>query len=325
MLEPAKAAPAISVIVPAHNAQRFLGDALASICSQSFEDFEIVVVNNGSTDATQSIITEWASRDSRLRWFNLERASLHRSLRTGVENSNGIFIARMDADDIAAPNRFRRQYDTMLSHPALGLLGTAAQAVNHSGRNLGLLRPPLTDEDINLLLPKGCPFIHSSVMMRREAYLQAGGYRPGLNLAEDYDLWFRMAAVTKMANLPEPLIKYRLHNDSLTARRGAALAVASLCAIAGATARRSGLPEPFANGTPLLREALALLGLNRPDVRLQIYRTAVARRYFTFPLPTFMKKVAAACGLKPLFRLLMKALAKTERVKIGLGSARQSL
>jgi glycosyltransferase involved in cell wall biosynthesis len=325
MLDPAKAAPAISVIVPAHNAQRFLGDALASICSQSFEDFEIVVVNNGSTDATGSIIAEWASRDSRLRWFTLEKASLHRSLRMGIANSRGDFIARMDSDDIAEPQRFRRQYDRMLSHPALGLLGTAAQAINHRGRNLMLLKPRLTDAEIKRLLPIGCPFIHSSVMMRREAYLRAGGYRPGLNIAEDYDLWFRMAAVTEMANLPEPLVKYRFHKESLSARRGAALAVASMCAIAGATARRSGHPEPFVNGTPLLREALTLLGLNRRDVRLQIFRMAVARRYFTFPLPASMKKAVTACGLKPLFRLFLKGLANTRGVRFGLSSARQSL
>src|SRR5206468_2364449 len=101
MLDSAGAAPAISVIMPAHNGQRYLSEALESICSQSFQNFELIVVNNGSTDATQSIITEWASRDPRLSWFSLEKASLHRSLRLGVEKSRGEFIARLDADDIA--------------------------------------------------------------------------------------------------------------------------------------------------------------------------------------------------------------------------------
>jgi glycosyltransferase involved in cell wall biosynthesis len=325
MLDRVGASPAISVIVPARNEQRFLGTALASICSQSFEDFEIVVVNNGSTDATQSIITEWASRDSRLRWFNLDKGSLHRSLRTGVANSRGAFIARLDADDIAAPQRFRRQYETMVSHPALGVLGSAAQAINRSGRHLGLLKPALTDAEIKRLLPHTCPFIHSSVMMRREAYLRAGGYRPGMNFAEDYDLWLRMAAVTEMANLPEALVEYRFHDDSLTARHGTALAISSLCAAAAAKARRSGRPEPFANGIPLLREALALLGRNRRDVRLEVYRTAVARRYHSFPVPVFMKDAAVACGLKRLFPLVVRSVAKTGIVRIGPGRVRESL
>jgi hypothetical protein len=124
-----------------------------------------------------------------------------------------------------------------------------------------------------------------------------------------------MAEICEFANLPEPLVKYRFHNDSLTERHGAALAVASMCAMAAAHARRLGHPEPFANGTPLLREALALLGLTRRDVRLLMYRTAVARRYFTFPLPVSMKKAAVACGLRLLFPLVLKAVAKAERVR----------
>src|SRR4051812_66389 len=95
------AAPAISVVIPAHNEARFLGQAIASICAQTFQDFEILVVNNGSTDATGSVIAEWVLRDSRVRPLNIARRSLSQSLCEGVVNSRGDFVARIDADDFA--------------------------------------------------------------------------------------------------------------------------------------------------------------------------------------------------------------------------------
>lgn len=329
MFEPSNEAPAISVIIPACNEERFLGDAIASICAQSFDDFELIVVNNGSTDATGQIISEWKSRDARVRGVSLERASLHQSLRRGVAISRANFIARIDADDMATAERLQRQYETMVSYPALGVLGTAAHIVSDSGRSMGFTKPRLTDQEIKRFLPEGCPFVHSSVMMRREVYLRAGGYRPGLNLAEDYDLWLRMALITEMANLPEPLVKYRLHKDSINGRRGVRLAVSSLCVAAAAVARQSGLPEPFANGTPLLRQALPLLGLRRRDVRLRIYRQAFERRYHAFPVPLFVKarfrRAAVACGLKPVFRFLLKALAATQKTRLSLGGVKRFL
>lgn len=327
---PAIAAPAISVVIPAYNEQQFLGNAIESICRQTFEDFELVVVNNGSTDGTGQIIAEWSARDPRVRGLTLETASLHRSLREGVAFSRGAFIARLDADDVAASDRLQRQYEAMVRNPALGLLGTAAQVIGPNGKSLGLIEHRTTDEEIKRgLTHGGCPFVHSSVMMRRDVYLQAGGYRSGLNLAEDYDLWLRMAAITEMANLPEPLVNYRLHGDSLTVRRRTGLVLSGLCAAAAVVARQSGRPEPFSNGIPVLSKALPLLGLKRRDVRLLIYRYAFERMYLMFPVPHRLKhacrRAAVACGLKPLFHLLMKGLARTDKVRARPRGARQAL
>jgi len=304
--------------MPAHNEQRFLGYAIESICGQTFDDFELVVVNNGSTDDTGKIIAEWSARDSRVRGLTLDRPSLHRSLREGVAVSRGAFIARLDADDVSDCERLQRQYAVMVRNPALGLLGTAAQVIGPNGRRMGTIEHRTTDQEIKRCLPHGCPFVHSSVMMRRDAYLQAGGYRPGLNLAEDYDLWLRMAAVTEMANLPERLVKHRLHRKSVSARRRTALALSGLCAAAAAVARQSGRPEPFSNGSPVLSKALPLLGLKRRDVRLWIYRLAFERAYVTFPLPHWLKRgcrrAAVAGGLKPLFHSFLRVLAGTGRI-----------
>jgi glycosyltransferase involved in cell wall biosynthesis len=306
--------PVISVIIPAHNEQRFLGAALASLSRQTYADFEVLVIDNGSTDATGQIIDEWSSRDARVHGLTLQTASLSRSLQEGVAQSRGTFIARLDADDIAAPERLRRQYEAMVREPELGLLGSAAQLITESGKACGLTTPPLTDHEIRLAMPTECPFVHSSVMMRRDAYLRAGGYRPGLNLAEDYDLWLRMMLVAKVANLPEALVKYRKRSDSLTVRRHVQLAMASLCVSAAAVARQTDIPEPFAQGTPVLRQALPLLGVKRSEVRAAIRREAILKWYVRLRLPSLLneglRRALIACGLKPLILHLLMPLAR---------------
>jgi glycosyltransferase involved in cell wall biosynthesis len=303
--------PAISVIIPARDEERHLGEAIASIAAQSFADFEIIVVDNGSTDGTGRIIDQWSSREPRLRAFRLEKPSLHASLCRAVLLSRAPFIARIDADDVAAPARLQRQYERMVADPDLGLLGTAAEFIDSKGRVIGFTDPPLTDPDIRGKLPTGCPFVHSSVMMRRDAYLASGGYRRGLNLAEDYDLWLRMAAVTGMANISERLVQYRLRSGSVSARRATRLAISSACVEAAEKARLAGVPEPLIGGTPLLRKALPLLGISRRDLRLRIHREAFERRYRTVPLPYSLKrrlrKLAVWLGFRPIFRSSLSA------------------
>lgn len=310
--------PAISVIIPAHDEERHLGEAIESIATQSFRDLEIIVVDNGSTDGTSRIIDHWSAREPRLRARRLDKPSLHASLCCAVEMSRAPFIARIDADDVAAPTRLQRQYETMVADRSLGLLGTAADFIDCKGRVIGYTEPPRTDRDIRSSLATGCPFIHSSVMMRREAFLEAGGYRPGLNLAEDYDLWLRMAAVTGMANLSDRLVKYRHRAGSVSVRRAARLAIASVCVEAAGKARLAGLPEPLRNGTPLLRKATPLLGLTRQDLRIRIHRGAFERYYASFPLPFLLKrrlrKFAVRLGLKPIFATTLRASVRLRAV-----------
>lgn len=305
--------PVISVIIPARDEERHLGEAIASISSQSFAGLEIIVVNNGSTDGTAEIISQWAIRDRRIRVLTLDRPSLHHSLRRAVAMSRAPFIARIDADDVAAQTRLEKQFEKMVADSALGVLGTAAELIDSAGRVIGFTEPPLTNHSIKAYLPTGCPFVHSSVMMRRSAYEKAGAYRKGLNLSEDYDLWLRMAAVTEMANLSDRLVQYRQRRGSVSARRGTRLAISSLCVEAAGKARLAGLPEPIVNGTPMLRKALPLLGKSRMDVRARIYREAFERRFLAFPVPFAFKrrlrKAAVRCGLKPIFGWLLSAAA----------------
>ena len=149
-------------------------------------------------------------------------------------------------------------------------------------------------------------------MMRRTAYLKAGGYRPGLNQSEDYDLWLRLATVSEMANLPEFLVQYRVRNDSFSTRRLAGHVISSLSVRAANVAREAGLSEPFINGVPSLRRALRLLGIPRRHVALQIYRELFERSFLVFPIPFAIKyrlrKALVLCGFKPLFTLYLNCV-----------------
>lgn len=300
--------PLISVIVPAHNEERFLDQALASLAGQSFRAFEIIAVDNGSTDRTSAILAGWASREPRLRTIRLDRPSLHESLRLGVTLARADVIARLDSDDIAEPDRLERQFGFLRAHPQLGLLGSAATLIDARNRAIGRSIPYLDDAAIRRLMPNECPFIHSSVMMRRQAYERVGGYRPGLNLAEDFDLWLRMSPSTLMANLPERLIRYRIHNGSVSARKLPQLVLTSLCVSAAHVAREAGLAEPFAGGMPALRRALPLLGYSRTDVLRRIYRGYFERWLMTLPLPVAWRRLRRVAGTAGLGTLVERGL-----------------
>lgn len=150
------------------------------------------------------------------------RAGLTRSLNRALRLSTAPIVARMDADDVAVPERFARQLAFLEAHPEVGLLGTGCREIAPDGKILRTLTPPTDDPAIRRALIRQNPFIHSSVMMRREALEAVGGYDETLAVAQDYDLWMRMSRVTRMANLPEPLVLRRLTPGRVSAARDTA-------------------------------------------------------------------------------------------------------
>jgi glycosyltransferase involved in cell wall biosynthesis len=212
-------APTVSVVMSAYNEERYLGSAMESLLDQTFDDFEVIVVDDGSKDRTPEILASYD--DPRVRVVRQENRGLIASLNRGVDLAQGRYIARMDGDDIAYPERLARQVAFLDAHPDVGLLGTAFDEIDGDGRVIGCRRYPTEDADLRRILIRYNPFFHSSVMMRRELLQRVGGYieAPDLVLVEDYDLWFRLARVTRLAGLPDVLVARRYHGGNLSVVR----------------------------------------------------------------------------------------------------------
>jgi glycosyltransferase involved in cell wall biosynthesis len=199
------ATPALSVVMPVHNALPHLDAAVRSILQQSFRDFEFVILDDASTDGSSERLQYWAGRDGRIR---LHRAETNlgpaRSSNRVVELAGGALIARMDADDVSHPDRLRRQLALLESRPEVGLVGTVYETLDVGG---SVLRGP---SRWRLKRPSWfVPFPHGSICFRRELFDRIGGYREECVFWEDQDFFLRLSAATQIAVLPEPLYQHR--------------------------------------------------------------------------------------------------------------------
>ncbi len=195
----------------------WVGAAVASLLAQTLAELELIVIDDGSTDATPEVLA--ALHDPRLRVERRARRGLTRSLARALELAQAPLVARLDADDVALPERLARQRQFLDANPEVGLLGTAAREVDLAGQEVAIVRPPVDDAAIRRALIRGNPFVHSSVMMRRSALDRVGGYDESVSVAQDYDLWMRLAGVTRLANLPEALVIRRLAPGRVSAVR----------------------------------------------------------------------------------------------------------
>lgn len=200
-----------------HNGERWVAEAVESVLRQAFANFEFIVVDDGSTDRTGAILNGYG--DARLKVLHQEQAGLTRSLNRALRLTTAPLVARMDADDVALPERFAKQVAFLDSHPEVGLLGTGCHEISPTGEVLRTISPPVEDGAIRRALIRRNLFIHSSAVMRREVLETVGGYDETLPVAQDYDLWLRMSRVTKMANLPEVLLRRRLTPGRISSAR----------------------------------------------------------------------------------------------------------
>ncbi len=175
-----------------YNGARFLPEAVESILRQSWSDFEFVIVNDGSTDETWSILEGYRAQDGRVRLVDQEKRGLTASLNRGCSLSKGKFIARMDADDVAMLRRLELQMHFMDTHADVGVLGGAFELIDAAGKRLGVSLLPSEDLEIRRMLLDSTAFLHPSVLISRSALERVGGYRE-VKYAEDYDLWLRLA------------------------------------------------------------------------------------------------------------------------------------
>ncbi len=207
--------PAVSVIMPVYNGAKYLREAVDSILRQSFRDFEFIIVDDGSTDSTWAILQSYDG-PSVVLLHNEENIGLPRSLNKGLAVARGNYIARIDADDTAEPNRLERQLAFLQHHPEVGLLGTASRVLYEDLGYERLRRPPLTNLELRSALVRRNPFLHSSVMIPHRVLEVVGGYNERLVKAEDYDLWVRIGSNYRLANLPDVLAMKRVHELSFS-------------------------------------------------------------------------------------------------------------
>jgi hypothetical protein len=217
--------PLVSVVLAVHNGRPYLSQAVDSVLAQTLAEFELVVVDDASTDDTWEQLQGYAARDRRIVLLRNEvNIGQTRSLNRGLDAARGRYVARMDADDVALPQRLAAQVAFLDRHPDVGLLGTACRLIDDVGRSWGRFRQPETDLEIRWSMMLENPFTHPTVMLRSDLLAREGlRYDASFRVSQDYDLWSRVLRHTDAANLPAALVKYRLHDRSMTHTQAAVM------------------------------------------------------------------------------------------------------
>jgi len=215
MLRPSSPPPRVTVLMPVYNGELHVGEAIESVLVQSFADFELLIVNDGSTDGTGEIVGSYT--DPRVVIVeNAENRGLGRSLNVGVGLARGELLARLDADDVSHPERLARQVALMDSQPLVAMVATWFTETNSEGRVVIRGTPPADPTAMRWSLLFHCPIIHSTVMLRRSVFEDVGPYDESIRYAEDYDLWARIARRRIISTVEETLVEYRQRPGSMT-------------------------------------------------------------------------------------------------------------
>lgn len=209
------AAPKITVLMPAYNVEKYIGDAITSVLKQSFADFELLIINDGSTDHTLRVIESF--KDPRIRIISQENKGVAPALNAGLALATAPYIARFDADDICYPDRLKIQYDFITAHPEYSIIGSAADYMDADSNYIFTHHPVAhLNEEIQDLDYSVCPFIHSSVFYKKEEIISKGCYNENAYTYEDHFLWVNLLRDAKACNLSQSLLKVRLNPESVT-------------------------------------------------------------------------------------------------------------
>ncbi len=207
--------PLVSIVIPAYNAGRYLAPAIESMIAQTFTDWEMICINDGSRDATGQMLDEFALREPRMRVIHQDNQGVTATLNRGLSLARAPLVARMDADDISMPTRLAQEVAFLKSHPQHVAVGGAILKIDTDSDRLGVDRLPTEHAEIeSALLERRTGLFHPTVMYRLSAVRAVGAYRPEHVAVEDHDLWLRLAQHGRLANLEDVLLCYRLHPAS---------------------------------------------------------------------------------------------------------------
>jgi glycosyltransferase involved in cell wall biosynthesis len=214
--------PKVTVLMSVFNGARWLQESIESILTQSFTNFEFIIVDDGSQDASLEIMRRYAAVDPRIRVIVKPNSGLADSLNVGIEAARGEWIARIDADDMAMPSRLATQLDHAIRDERCVILGSAIVRIDEQGRACGVTRFPVRHDQLCRLMVarRVNPIVHSSALIRTAAVRAVGGYRKRIRRAEDYDLWLRLSEIGHIGSTDRPLVRYRQHASQVSHENG---------------------------------------------------------------------------------------------------------
>lgn len=210
----------VSIIMSVYNGNRYLKNSIESVLQQSYSDFELLLIDDGSTDDSYSIMKFYADKDKRIKVFHKENSGLTKSLNYGIKKAVGKYIARIDCDDIWLPNKLEKQIFFMKQNPQIYLCGCAYEEINENGEKCGRQRLPFVEgyENIKKALLKFNPFFHSSIIIKKEALNIVGFYDETIRYAQDYELWVRICSRYEADNLNDILALRRYTKEMISSK-----------------------------------------------------------------------------------------------------------
>lgn len=213
--------PLISIILPVINGENYIEKAINSVISQTYKEFELIIIDNGSTDSTPTIIQKFIKTDSRIIGLVCVQKGIVNALNTGIKECKGNYIGRIDSDDIWHPKKLEIQVHALKNKPSLVLLGTSVKLIDAKGDIISNNKSFNNGEFFNWFmirqnLSKNNLFCHSSIVMRKDIIEEIGGYQERFLHSEDYHLWFRVVKYHPAEILSDKLVKFRIHDDSVS-------------------------------------------------------------------------------------------------------------
>lgn len=270
-----EASPRVSVVMPVYNRATQLEEAAYSILKGSYADLELICVDDGSTDKSIEVLNRLAASDPRVRVHPQTNGGAYVARNNGALIARGELLAMIDADDLAMPDRIARQVAFFDANPDVVLLGGGMVMIDAEGNEFRTVTVPTTDPEIKKTLQNFNCFHTTTVMMRKSAFDEIGGYRKAFRVAGDYDLWLRMAERWKLANLNEPLAKYRVHGDQISTKKLGPQVISMLVCKAAAKVRTTTGKDPLVDATAITQELVSRLGITQEQIRWHELRAYV--------------------------------------------------
>ena len=271
--------PLISIVLPVFNGEKYLSLAIDSVIAQSYQNWELIIIDNESSDKTPHIITEYIKKDVRIKGLYCSQKGIVPALNTGLSHCSGPLVARIDADDIWLPEKLETQKNAFNNDISLTLLGTSVEIINDKGEILTDRQAfnngkPLGYKEVKQRLGRKNLFCHSSIMIRKEVIDVLGGYSDRFLHSEDYHLWLKITKQFKVEIFEEKLVKFRYHQHSISRKHSRVQQQNSL------KLRKTfcfNIGNPIANGWYILFDSVKFHG---SLIKLRVKR--INKRYKTF-------------------------------------------